>query len=223
MTEVGIFFLTLFVLFILSRTLTRYMSLLLYRALGHEKWVVSVMAFVFLPGTFIHEMSHYITAVILRVSAGHIEFTPVVQGDRVKLGSVRIAETDMVRRFLIGIAPVVWGTLVLLGLVYVAVSSYTNANYWVIFLILLLVFIIGNTMYSSKRDMEGALGIFIFLAILFFAFIGMVYFGHVSLSSFRFESLSGVYSLFSIGWKFLLVPVVVDVVLITVFYILLRD
>lgn len=219
----GIFFVVLFILFILSRTLTRYMSRLLYKALGRERWVVSVMAFVFLPGTFIHEMSHYITAVILRVPAGHMEFTPVVQGDKVKMGSVTIAETDIVRRFLIGIAPIVWGTLVILGLMYFVVSSYTNANYWVIFLTLIFVFIIGNTMYSSKRDMEGAVGIFIFLAIIFCAFVGIVYFGNVSLSTFHFESLSWLYSAFALGWKFLLVPVIIDVVLIAIFYLLLKE
>ena len=199
------------------------MSRLLYKALGRERWVVSVMAFVFLPGTFIHEMSHYITAVILRVPAGHMEFTPVVQGDKVKMGSVTIAETDIVRRFLIGIAPIVWGTLVILGLMYFVVSSYTNANYWVIFLTLIFVFIIGNTMYSSKRDMEGAVGIFIFLAIIFCAFVGIVYFGNVSLSTFHFESLSWLYSAFALGWKFLLVPVIIDVVLIAIFYLLLKE
>ena len=224
MVDVGIFFVLLFLLFVLSRLFTQELSLVLYRFTRSEKWVVTIMAILFLPGTFIHELSHYVTAILLGVPAGKMEFTPEVRGNTVKMGSVSIAETDMFRRFLIGIAPVVWGTFFILALMFIASSSSYAMSPLVLVFVLLLTFVVGNTMYSSKRDMEGAIGIFIFLAIVFIFFASVIYFSSISLSDIpvSFIDVEPIYAAFSMGWKFLLVPIGIDLIFITMFYIFLK-
>ena len=224
MVDVGIFFVLLFLLFVLSRLFTQELSLVLYRFTRSEKWVVTIMAILFLPGTFIHELSHYVTAILLGVPAGKMEFTPEVRGNTVKMGSVSIAETDMFRRFLIGIAPVVWGTFFILALMFIASSSSYAMSPLVLVFVLLLTFVVGNTMYSSKRDMEGAIGIFIFLAIVFIFFASVIYFSSISLSDIpvSFIDVEPISAAFSMGWKFLLVPIGIDLIFITMFYIFLK-
>src|SRR4051812_17870011 len=100
-----LFFLELILLFILSRFLSRSLSLLFYHGTKSEKWAVWLLAIVFLPGTIIHELAHFLTAALLLVHVGDVEFMPKVHGSSVKLGSVAIGHTDIIRRAVIGFAP----------------------------------------------------------------------------------------------------------------------
>jgi hypothetical protein len=118
-----------------------------------------IFALIFLPGTFIHEMSHFLTALFLLVPVGQIELMPKLHEDGLKLGSVPIGKTDPIRRTLIGIAPIV------LGLVIIFVTN-TLTIPW--FIHAYIAFQIGNSMFSSKKDMEGAWIIFIILIAITF-------------------------------------------------------
>ena len=65
-----------------------------------------------------HELSHLLTAGVLFVRTGEIEFLPKMEGDQVKLGSVAIEKTDPVRRAIIGFASVFVGLSTILGIIY---------------------------------------------------------------------------------------------------------
>jgi hypothetical protein len=147
------------VLFFVSRAFTRALSSWLYRATGSEFTTHTIIALVLLPGVFIHEIAHWVVANVLFVRTGEIEFMPKRQEDGIKLGSVAIEETDFVRRFLIGVAPVLVGLAVLYGC-SLYFSPYILTFSWQFACYLYVLFIVGNTMFSSGKDMEGSLAFF---------------------------------------------------------------
>jgi len=114
-------------------------------------------------------------AAMLFVRVGHVEFLPKIHENSVKLGSVQIAKTDPFRRFLIGAAPLFGGIGIMLLFFFYLSPYFSNPFSWQIFFFLYTLFEVCNTMFSSKKDMEGALVLFCalgFLAIVLF-FLGL--------------------------------------------------
>lgn len=203
-----LFFAEVIILFLLSRLLTKSLSGFLS---------IQALSFLFLPGIIIHELSHLLVAAILFVPVGNIDFTPKKSGDgeRVRLGSVEIAKTDPVRRVVIGFAPIFVGILIIIGSIYLFslnISFLQKNNPYIFTIVTLaivyLVFAISNTMFSSNRDMEGALEILITLLIIF----GIAY-----VLGFRFSSVSWdkiltkeFVEIFQTPATFLLIPIFID-------------
>lgn len=148
------FCLILIILFFLSQHLTRSLSQLFLRVFRSQSVTIYLLSFLFLPGVTLHELSHLLVASILFVPTGEVEFLPEVRGSEVKMGSVAIGKTDPLRRFLIGVAPLLGG----LGIILLVTSYFTHPVFWQGALLLFIIFEIANTMFSSKKDMEGALG-----------------------------------------------------------------
>lgn len=162
----------LVILFFLSRLLTRSLASLFYSITRSQTATINLLSFLFLPGVIIHELAHLLVASALFVPVGEVEFFPKISQDGVKLGSVAIGKTDLFRRALIGIAPILVGTaLLLLALFYLTQDTFLFevAPYLRIAIALYVVFEIGNTMFSSRQDIEGAVELF--LAIVLIAFI----------------------------------------------------
>lgn len=163
----GAFLLFLFeiiLLFFLSREVTKSLSRVFLHVFHSSSLMIHVLAFLFLPGVIIHELSHFLMASILFVPTGEIEFLPEVRGSEVKMGSVAIASTDPFRRFLIGVAPLLIGFFVILLLFwYIAPVVLVS---WQTVLLLYGAFEVSNTMFSSKKDMEGALGIIVLACLV---------------------------------------------------------
>lgn len=170
-------------LFFLSRILTQSLSRLVYKATKSQKAAISFLAVLFFPGVIIHELSHLLTAAILFVRVGEMEFMPKMHGNEVKLGSVQIAKTDPLRRAIIGVAPVFVGMTIILTLMSViarneAISSLEIAALhfiplamtipnWVIWAIVIyIIFVVSNTMFSSKKDLEGTIEVLTILLIV---------------------------------------------------------
>jgi hypothetical protein len=210
------FFIELLLLFLLSRTLTRTLSYFLFRVTKSSKATIYGLALLFFPGTVIHELAHALSAGLMGVHVGAMEFIPKLDGDHVKLGSVQISQTDPIRRFLIGAAPFFVGTALLLGLLFLAVQNHWFDNYLLTILIGYTVFEIGNTMFSSRKDMDGALellGVVVALVIIFY-FLG------VRLPSFSPNQLLDQpipQAIFQHGALFLLIPLAIDSIVILLF------
>ena len=156
-------------LFLLSRKISKELSKFLS---------INLLSFLFLPGVIIHELSHMLVAVILFVPVGNMEFTPKIGGGGLKLGSIEIAKTDPIRRSIIGFAPVLTGLGIIIGLTYLFANNSSIVQIiepnvmWKIGIgvfIVYLIFAVSNTMFSSKRDMEGTVEILITLLIIFAA------------------------------------------------------
>lgn len=163
----------LLLLFFSSQILTKALSRLFFSLTKSEKLTIYFLALVFFPGVVIHELAHALMAAVLFVQVGHMEFMPKITEHGVKLGSVQIGRCDPIRRLLIGVAPVLAGTSLLVGIVFL---FYTNTlgpfhqlpHVLQYLFILLLLFIIGNTMFSSRKDMEGSIEFFLIVVLLIF-------------------------------------------------------
>ncbi len=120
-----------------------------------------------LPGTLLHELSHLLAAWLLRVPTGRISLWPKrVTGGMVQLGTVEVGQSDVLRASLIGVAPLLAGTAVLLAIwrwplgvwpirpsvdeitmVLPRVWSARNPVLW-----LYLMLAVGNAMLPSRAD-----------------------------------------------------------------------
>lgn len=199
-------------LFFLSRILTRTISRLIHSLTGNMKSIVYGVAILFLPGTLIHELAHYLMAKLLFVHAEEISLFPKHEGDTIKMGSVQIEHTDPVRRLLIGIAPLIVGSL-LLGLLYYFSALYIHSYYsWQILIPLIATFEITNTMFSSRKDMEGTLILFIILALI--GFVCLIF--QIYPPMWVFTSIKSLVELpiFYTMSMYLLIPLGLDIILI---------
>lgn len=155
--EVGILF---FLSGKISKTLSGFIS-------------INLLSFIFLPGVIVHELAHLLMAVVLFVPVGDMEFSPKVIGGTLKLGSVQIEKTDPIRRAMIGFAPFFAGLALIIGIVYFFTANILFFQDKGIYLfagsvvaIGYFLFVISNTMFSSKKDMEGAIEIIVALLII---------------------------------------------------------
>ncbi len=78
----------------------------------NPKLAILLFSLVFLPGVFLHELSHYLAAKLLRVRTGRFSILPRDKGDgTLQLGFVEISATDPIRESLIGAAPLLAGSV----------------------------------------------------------------------------------------------------------------
>ena len=65
------------------------------------------------PGVALHELSHALMARLLGVQTANLTMVPRRQADgHVRLGSVQVERVDVIRGSLIGLAPLLVGSLV---------------------------------------------------------------------------------------------------------------
>jgi hypothetical protein len=172
------FFIELILLYIFSQLLQKKLSLLFYHTTHNKTLTIRLLSFFFFPGVFVHEIAHYLAALFLFVPAGNIEFMPVVREGSVKLGSVSIAKTDPFRRMIIGVAPVLVGLSLIFFIVWFGFSQIQKSGfpqfYWIV-IVGYCLFVVGNTMFSSKKDMEGAVELIgtLVIVILLLYFFGL--------------------------------------------------
>jgi len=71
---------------------------------------LGLFALLFFPGVVLHEASHWLAAMLLRVRVGRVSLMPrVISKDKLQLGFVEVAATDPLRGALIGAAPLISG------------------------------------------------------------------------------------------------------------------
>ena len=125
-----------------------------------------------LPGIVLHELSHWAFAQMLGVRTGRMQIWPSRKGSgRMRLGSVRIGQTDHLRASLIGLAPFITGcvAIYLIGDQILGASTLINplirsdftafktnlatytqaADFWIW---IYVIFTISNTMFPSESD-----------------------------------------------------------------------
>jgi hypothetical protein len=155
-------------LYLSSRALTTHLLKLFTRLSKSQDTSINLLFFLLLPGIFLHEFSHTLSAALLQVQTGHLSLKPELINNRLRLGSAQIAHTDPLRLTLIGTAPFITGTLSLwlilnLGLnlnpATFTLTSLTTLAHLPLYLLILfgyLLFTISNTMFSSPSDLQSA-------------------------------------------------------------------
>lgn len=125
--------LSLPLLLLLQRWIHRHLRGLAYLLTGRKNWAILIYAITLFPGVVLHELSHWIVARLLGVRTGAISLLPQMQKDgTLRLGYVeyyRSRTLDPVRESLIGAAPMVSGTgiILLIGFHVFDVGSFTQA------------------------------------------------------------------------------------------------
>ena len=171
MVGLSIFILALLVLYILSRIFIQKLFTLFYHWNHDQEQAAQLLGWIFLPGTFIHEIAHFLAALFLLVPVGKINLMPEIDGGHIRLGSVAVGKSDFIRGSLIGLAPLIAGG----GLIYWGVSYLIfvglHANPWILVGVIYLIFEVSHTMFSSKRDLYAVLELVAFVIIISFVLL----------------------------------------------------
>jgi hypothetical protein len=172
---------TLLALLWVKRRITRSLQELSMRLVNDPDVALIIYFVVVLPGVVIHELSHWLMAKLLFVRVSWPKLGPVRKGRsrRVSLGSVRVGKVGRWRAGLIGVAPLLGGTAVILlighqvlgvgdlaegtGIVDGLGQMVEVADFW---LWLYLIFSVANSMMPSESDMATVRPVLIFLGIV---------------------------------------------------------
>ncbi len=153
--------------------------------------VIALFSFILLPGVFIHELSHWLTAVLLRVPVLKFSLIPEAgKSGQLRMGFVQTRKCDPIRDSLIGLAPFVFGMLIIgwigssqLGLNSVVSAlfegnaggtidsfllSIRQADYWIW---MYLAFSISSAMLPSSSDRQSWKPILIGVIIVIFGLL----------------------------------------------------
>ena len=196
-TPILAFGLTFLLLWWVKQWITRLLHELSVRWVGDFDVALVVYFVVVLPGVLVHELSHWAMAKALGVRVRKLAIGPVRQkrSNRVSLGSIQVDDIDPVRASLIGMAPLLGGTLVILliGFLVLGVGDLVDMmarqgvqgglaaldhmvqtpDFW---LWLYLIFGVSNAMLPSESDMATVRPVLIFLGIavaVFLVFAGV--------------------------------------------------
>lgn len=177
---------TLLALYWIKRLITRSLQQLSIGLVNDPDVALIIYFVIVLPGVVVHELSHWTMAKMLGVPVTWPKIGPVRKGRsrKVSLGSVRVSRVDPVRASLIGVAPLVGGSAVILligsmvlgvgemaevmsgggieGLLYGLEQMVRVPDFW---LWLYLIFAVSNAMLPSESDMATVRPVLIFLGI----------------------------------------------------------
>lgn len=218
-----IILLELIALLLFSRIIPSLLVQIFYFFVRSHRVAIWLLSMIVLPGTLVHEMAHLLVAGAMLVPVGDISFMPEIRENGVKLGHVEIQKTDFFRRALIGFAPVFVGMGILVGGISFANSQFFQKGEYPIWLILVLFYlmvVIGNTMFSSRKDLEGTLG-FVVLSIVITATLYLLRFDSffLFLKNNLVDNHLSFYQNFA---YFLAVPVVGDILVYILAKLLIR-
>lgn len=212
-----LFIFELILLFFLSKKLINSLAQLIFKFTRSHRVVVHTLAILFLPGTIIHELAHLLFAGVMLVPVGELSVIPEIEDDSVKLGSVQIAKTDPFRRMIIGVAPALLGMILIFSTFFfikIGISPW-----WQVALAFYLLFEIGNTMFSSKKDIEGSILFVVLILALSTVILTTLYFlnpavlqnGWFWLNNLNFEGVVGFLKMVDL---YLIIPLVLNILII---------
>jgi len=181
------FALMLVPLILLQRLLHREIQAVFLILTRNAQLTMGIFQFIFLPGVFLHEASHFVMAKILRVPTGRFSILPQPLSDgRLRLGYVETARADIMRDSLIGAAPLIFGTIIV---AYIAIDRLEMRVLWDVlrngqfnlfwmgvrllprvqdfYLWFYLTFAVSSTMMPSDSDRHAWLELVIAVGVLF--------------------------------------------------------
>lgn len=180
------FVLVLVPLILLQRLLHREIQAVFLILTRNPGVTMGIFSLIFLPGVFLHELSHFLMAKILRVPTGGFSLFPQPLPDgRLQLGYVETGRADVIRDSLIGAAPLIAGTLFV---AYVAIYQLDMRVLWDVlrngqmnlfwmgignlprtndfYLWFYLAFAVSSTMMPSQSDRHAWLELVISVGVL---------------------------------------------------------
>jgi len=174
-------------LFYLQRSLHREIQVIFLLITHRSEITLFIFSLLFLPGVFLHELSHFLMALLLRVRTGKFSLVPQpLDNGRLRMGYVETARTDIVRDALIGAAPLLTGGIFI---IFARITHLHLDNLWLdlldggpgalissleilvkvpdFWLWFYLIFAVSSTMMPSSADRRAWLPISVVLLIIF--------------------------------------------------------
>jgi hypothetical protein len=106
------FLIMLLPLVFLQRFLHREIQAVILLLTRNIQLTIGLFSVLFFPGVFLHELSHFLMAKVLSVRTRGFSLIPQSLSDgRLQMGYVETEKTDILRDSLIGLAPLIAGTL----------------------------------------------------------------------------------------------------------------
>ena len=174
---------------VIARYLHHQLQGLLLLLLPNRKAAMTLYAFLFFPGVFIHEGSHFLMAKICGVPTGKFSLLPeMLPGNKLRFGYVETIKKDFFRNFLVGTAPLIFGCLCLWGMgsfLFNQTGFFSGKlqlnEFYSMFLQLFsglwnlllgyLLFVISSMMFPSVTDRKTWLPIGLILGLVLVVFI----------------------------------------------------
>lgn len=174
----------------LSRQISLHIQFPFYTLTRSQNSATLAIFLLFLPGVFIHETAHWTVARLLGLKTGKFRVWPKRQGKYIGLGSVSVESRDPIRDSLVGVAPLLVGTVLvtIIGSIIFntpQVSAYLADGNWLGAVIAFqrelnrpsgliwayLLFTIANAMMPSASDREPILPVLAYAALAIIAYI----------------------------------------------------
>ena len=137
----------------------------------NQNTVYTLISLIFLPGTIIHEFSHFFTAMFLFLPVKEIRIFPQFENNQIKLGHVLYVKKDFLRGILVGVAPFFGALFLFFGLSFF--NLFPNKNLGINVALIYLIFTVSSLMFSSKQDLVDIGYLIPFL--LFLLIIGYIF------------------------------------------------
>lgn len=213
---------SLLVLLLTKKKMTTDLGRLVHHLGGSQHSAIVVWSVIFLPGTIIHEISHFLIAALTGARTGKIEIFPEYLEDEIDkkynhiaLGSVQTQKLNPLRGFLVGIAPFVSGIALLIWLSSLLQVSFASGNTWIFILEGYLFFTIANSFFPSWPDIKQTLPfVIISLVVALLAW----YFGFQIL----LNPSSYIWTILNSLWKSVVISILLNIAIIGALIILHR-
>ncbi|NOZ50091.1 MAG: hypothetical protein GXP37_08610 [Chloroflexi bacterium] len=186
-------FILLLVLYWVSRRLAQSFVITFYLLTRSENAATSLYILFVLPGTLIHETSHWLMAQLVGVKTGNVTVLPKFQRKGpIRLGSVDVRGGNLLQLTLVGIAPFLVGGFLTVWVSYGLIDFETLHFLWrqfsfsnllaviqqVIYqpdsvLGLYLLFIVSDAMFLSASDVTSLRQFLIYTAIAMAVLLGL--------------------------------------------------
>ncbi len=212
--QLAIFFIQIVVLFFISRVMIQELYFFLLRLLKSKNTVFGLLAFIFFPGTVIHEISHFFMATVLFLPVHEIKIIPSWEGNHLTLGRVVYEKRDVFRGILVGIAPF-FGAMFFLWCLKIY-HLFPVHSYFQNFVFGYIVFTVSSQMFSSKQDLIDLWCIIPLLLLLG----GIYYVSGVQIDFlFQQQTFTAILSFFHLINYSILLSIVINIILILIFRI----
>lgn len=211
--------LSLLALLLTKKKMTADLGRLVHRLGGSQHTAIIIWSLIFLPGTLIHEVSHFLVAALTGARTGKIEIFPeYLENEKsihVALGSVQTQKLNPLQGFLVGLAPFISGLALLIWLASLLLAGLATPNYWLLLLEGYLFFTIANSFFPSWPDIHQTLPfVIISLVVALLAW----YFGF----QIFLNSNSYIWTILTSLWRALALSAALNLVLIGILGILHR-
>jgi len=177
-----------------SRRVSLHVQTLAYYATRSIDLATVVLFLLLLPGIILHEGAHWLTARLLGLKTGKFRVWPKPQGKQIRMGSVSVQRGNLWQDSLVGLAPLLIGSLLLVWISQrvffaYAISSAFLQGQWLQglqtfrtalsepdgILWTYLLFAIGNAMMPSASDREPLrpLSLYVIFSALIYVVVGL--------------------------------------------------